>query len=89
MIKLPKQFLDNMKSLLKDDFNSFLDSYNNESIKAIRVNTKKTTCENLKSLMDNVLVDKVPYANAFYIDSDQKLGNSIFHHAGLFYVQEP
>ena len=89
MIKLPKQFLDNMKVLLKDDFNSFLDSYNEESVKAIRVNTKKTTYENLKSIMGDNLGDKVPYANAFYIDSDQKLGNSIFHYAGLFYVQEP
>ena len=88
MIKLPEQFLINMKNLLKNDYDAFLNSYNNESVKAIRVNTNKITTEELKSKMNN-LGEKVPYADAFYIDSDQKLGNSIFHHAGLFYIQEP
>lgn len=88
MKNLPNEFIVNMKELLKDDFEKFLAIYDNPYTKAIRVNTKKTTTEELQKLITS-LTDKIPFTQGFYINADDKLGNNPYHHAGLFYVQEP
>lgn len=87
-MNLPIEFLNNMQNLLGKDYEKFYKSMNNESIKGLRVNTKKIDIDTLKTLIPS-LKDKIPYTNAFYIDAKEKYGSSPYHHAGLFYIQEP
>lgn len=87
--KLPQEFLNNMKHILKDkDYASFLNSFNEKEQKAIRVNNNKIDTEKFLSLY-NEKIEKVPYfENAFYVDKE-KLGVSVLHQIGAFYSQEP
>ncbi|MGN1227933.1 MAG: RsmF rRNA methyltransferase first C-terminal domain-containing protein [Christensenellales bacterium] len=89
MINLPKEFLANMKKLLNNDFEKFIAIYDKPYLKGLRVNTKKISTERLRDIMQNTLINQIPYADAFYVNADDKLGNTPYHHAGLFYLQEP
>lgn len=91
MKNLPIQFLNQMQELLSDeDYNQFLADSQKDPYRGIRVNT-------LKSSADNVLKhlpfagDKTPFCDkGYYIPFDTKsIGDEPFHHAGAFYVQEP
>lgn len=86
-MKLPNDFLNNMKTMLGDEYEEFLASYNNAPTKAMRLNTLKCDKSILKDM--NIIEDKVPYENAYYIDNNLRLGNHPYHLAGLFYLQEP
>lgn len=91
MINLPQDFKDSIRKLLSDnDYNSFIECYNKPYYRAIRINTLKTTFENIK--------DKLPFEcqqssfckESYYIsESDESIGNNPLHHAGAYYVQEP
>lgn len=88
MEELNQDFLLNMKNLLKDDYAEFVAEYKKPPIKGLRVNTEKCSCEELQRLLPQ-LSEKIPYAEGFYIGENEKLGASPYHHAGLFYIQEP
>ena len=84
-------FLNQMKKILFDDYDKFLNCLNKDAIKGIRIN-------NL--LVNDVyeLIKKLPFKmqELNFLDSGFKLnetysgiGKLILHHAGTFYVQEP
>lgn len=88
-ILLPEKFLQRMKNMLKDDYDSFLAEYKNKPFKGLRVNTLKCDVEKLKSLLP-VQLEPSPFSPlSFYITDDVKLGNNPLHHCGAFYLQEP
>lgn len=86
---LPKEFLDRMKNILKDDYDEFLKSYSLPPFKGLRVNTLKCTSDKLQSLLDFELTLSPFFSDSFYIPNDIKLGNNPLHHCGAFYLQEP
>ncbi len=88
MKSLPIEFQERMKTLLGDEYNDFLKSYDEKPIRAFRVNTDKISLEEFEKL--NIFSqDKIPYvSNGFYFDYDG-IGNHPYHHAGMFYIQEP
>jgi len=77
-----------MKKLLGTEFDSYIKELQNPPIKAFRVNTDKISLEEFEKI--NVFSkEKIPYvANGYYLDYE-KVGNHLYHHAGLIYVQEP
>ncbi len=83
-------FLFRMKSLLGDEYDNFLQFYNSENFRGLRVNTLKCSVEKLISLLDFEL-KTTPFCNeGFYIpDNVTSPGNNPLHHAGAFYIQEP
>ena len=84
------EFLDRMKALLGDEYNSFLEYYEGENYRGLRVNTLKCSVEKLKKLIGFELKPTPFCAEGFYIPDDvQSPGNSPLHHCGAFYVQEP
>ena len=87
--KLPKIFLERMRSILKDDYDIFLESYSKSPFKGLRVNTLKCSVEKLKNTLNINLVPSPFFENSFYIDENIKLGNNPLHHCGAFYLQEP
>ena len=88
MKQLPQEFLNRMETLLGEEFDDFLKSYNLPPVKAFRVNTAKISVADFEKL--NIFGnEKIPYTeNGFYLLYD-KVGNHPYHHAGMMYVQEP
>ena len=88
MKQLPIEFQERMKTLLGDEYDDFLKSYDEKPVRAFRVNTDKISLEDFQKL--NIFSqDKIPYVeNGFYFDYDG-IGNHPYHHAGMFYIQEP
>ncbi|MDE6586346.1 MAG: RsmB/NOP family class I SAM-dependent RNA methyltransferase [Clostridia bacterium] len=89
MIELPAEFLKRAKAELGGEYADFLNSYNNPSVRGIRVNTLKISAEEFERLAPVPLDGKVEWEpNGFYTPSETP-GKTIFHAAGLYYVQEP
>lgn len=81
-------FLDRMKQILKNDYETFLKSLEQPIEKSVYVNENKISVEEFKSVVDFQL-EQIPYEKAgFYVDSEKK-GRHPLHHAGAFYLQEP
>ncbi len=74
--------------MLGDEYDDFLMSYDEKPVRAFRVNTDKISLEDFEEL--NIFpTEKIPYVeNGFYFDCDG-IGNHPYHHAGMFYIQEP
>ncbi len=88
MKQLPVEFQERMKTLLGDEYEDFLKSYDEKPVRAFRVNTDKISFTDFEKL--NIFSnEKIPYVeNGFYFDYDG-IGNHPYHHAGMFYIQEP
>ena len=90
MKKLPSCFIDEMKNLLSDeDFDKYIESFNENYYRGIRINTLKCTVEKACSLLP-FEVTETPFCDTgFYIPHDVNIGSMVLHHAGAFYSQEP
>ncbi len=85
---MKEEYLSRMKLLLKDDYQKFIDTYNDNKISAIRVNTDKISVDEFMKICP-FNIEKIPYTkDGFYVNEDG-LGNHPYHHAGLFYIQDP
>lgn len=88
MIELNKVFLDRMKGLLGNDFESFVASLSLPQVKSILVNQNKISIENFQNIAD-FPIEQIPYEHAgFYVD-ETLTGRHALHHAGAMYFQEP
>ncbi len=84
---LPKQFLEIMKNDMKDEFDSFISSYEKQVAKGLRVNTLKISIDEFKKISPFAL-RSVPWSEeGFYVD-EEKIGRHPYHFAGLYYSQE-
>lgn len=85
---LNNQFLENMKSLLGDEYEDFFTTLSKDQEKSIIVNTNKISVKDFLNIADFSLSPISYEQSGFYIDNE-KLGRHPLHHAGAFYVQEP
>ena len=77
-----------MKNLLGDEFEDYRDSLEEEPVKSFRVNTDKISLEDFNKI--NIFnTEKIPYSPTGFYFNFEKIGNHPYHHAGMFYVQEP
>ncbi|MCL1787096.1 MAG: RsmF rRNA methyltransferase first C-terminal domain-containing protein [Defluviitaleaceae bacterium] len=84
MTTLPQTFLDQMKTLLPaDEYAAFYASYENPTVRGLRLNKLKPS-----DIFNDL--SHVPWCDQgrVYPDTDRP-AKSIFHQAGLFYIQEP
>ena len=88
-------FLERMKKLLGEDFNSYIEILKKEPVKSLRCNTIKISSEDLKKrLEDKGWKIKIPfkdYPEIMIVESELKpgeVGRSIEHLLGYFYMQE-
>lgn len=90
---LPESFLREMKEILGDEYQDFLDSYQDEKTSAIRVNNLKMPIERFKDLgLFNIDFDRdnISWAKeGYYISGDVNPGKNPLHDAGAYYIQEP
>ncbi|MEW9698546.1 RsmB/NOP family class I SAM-dependent RNA methyltransferase [Paenibacillus sp. SI8] len=88
--KLPAAFTEKMSDLLgSDEFQLFMDSYDQPRVFGLRVNTAKIGVSEF--------VEKSPFAvspvswasEGFYYEEGERPGKHPYYHAGLYYIQEP
>lgn len=90
---LPKMFETRMKELLKEEWQEFFDSYQNNKFQALRINALKygVPWENMDEFRQEFhLYQNVPWAdNAYYYDGEVRPGKHPYHEMGVYYIQEP
>ena len=88
-MRLPEKYLSDMKSLLGDEFDAYIDSFNKPSYHGLRINRLKLTGESFLKLSP-FEVKKVPFIdNGFYYDNEINPAKDVYYYAGLYYLQEP
>lgn len=89
MIKLPEKFTETMQTLLGDEYDAFIESYNRPVYSGVRVNTLKLAPQDYLALTGEIL-EAVPWnENGFYCESAKKYSRNPLYYAGLYYIQEP
>jgi len=89
-MELNKDFLSSMKGLLsKEEYVKFVESYQTSQKRGLVINNIKidndTFINEFEQELTNLEFDK----NCYMLNSDEKLGNSVLHKIGAFYLQEP
>ncbi len=88
-MNLPDKFLDDMRIILKDEFDDFIKSYKDKKTSGIRINTLKI---DKKTFLDFNLceLNQIPWCEeGFYYDGNFNAGKNPLHDAGAYYIQEP
>ena len=90
MTNLPKQFLDEMKEILGNEFDDFLKSYEEPKTTGLRLNTMKMDKDKLLNL-DLFQLTSIPWTEeGFYYDENiDRPGKNPLHESGAYYLQEP
>lgn len=89
MIKLPEQYTNNMKQLLQDEYDEYLDSFNNSRVYGLRINTNKISVKDFLKI-NPFNLSPIPWTDdGFYFDENDKPSKHPYYYAGLYYIQEP
>lgn len=89
-MNLPIAFEEKMKDLLQDEYESYLQCYDEPRHYGLRVNTNKITVEEFLKISPWKL-EPIPWIeNGFYYDGDSiSPAKHPYYFAGLYYLQEP
>lgn len=89
-MNLPIQFQENMKKILKDEYDDYLLSFERPHYNGLRVNTYKIKVEDFLKISPFAL-ETVPWCKSgFYYDSSKyQPAKHPYYYAGLYYLQEP
>lgn len=90
-MRLPDTFLEQMKSLLGEEYDAWLESYERPSFAGLRINSMKTNPETWEQTQSPFSLRRVPWTdNGYYIEEeDTKASRHPYYYAGLYYLQEP
>lgn len=88
-MNLPKLYEEKMKSLLKEDYDKYLESFNQSRYYGLRANTLKVQPESLKEMVDFGLEPVSWCKEGFYYAEEYRPSKHPFYSAGLYYIQEP
>jgi len=86
---LPTAYLEQMETLLDDEFDAFKDSYNDSPSIGLRVNTLKLDPELFFSLFPHQLNSISWTEEGFTLPPNVRPGKHPYHAAGLYYLQDP
>ncbi len=86
---LPESYLQNMKELLGEEYDAYLESFDEAPIHGLRVNTGKLSEEEFQELT-HLSLRSVPWVhNGFYYEDAAAPARHPHYYAGLYYLQEP
>ena len=86
---LPEKFLERMEKMLGDEYPAFLESFDRENHRALRINKRKVQAEEFVKSSPCSL-RPVPWTeNGFYYENGAQPGKHPYHEAGVYYIQEP
>lgn len=88
-MEYPKVFLDNMKQLLGEEYESFTKAINSKNTSGIRINESKIGIDEFIKIAP-FDIEKIPFvSNGFYINDTDAWSKHPYYFAGLYYIQEP
>jgi len=88
-IDLPEDFLQRMKLLLEDEFQSFLDGYELPPVIGLRINPLKINAKSFSEMAPFELTP-VPWCqDGFILSGESRPGKHPYHAAGLYYLHDP
>ncbi|WP_368189661.1 RsmF rRNA methyltransferase first C-terminal domain-containing protein [Blautia sp. 1033sp1_1033st1_G9_1033SCRN_220408] len=86
---LPEEFLTRMNNMLGDDFQAFLNSYQQPRTFGLRVNTAKISCEEFEKIVP-FPISPIPWIpGGYFYPENVRPSKCAFYQAGLYYLQEP
>ena len=90
-VKLPEAFVDKMKSLLGEEYEEFVLSYETERVQGLRFNTLKGNLDEMaEGCRELFALKKVPWCReGYYYSQETRPGRHPYHEAGVYYIQEP
>lgn len=89
MSKLPEAFLEEMRDLLKDELEAFLDGFDDTRRYGLKLNTAKISKEEFERIAPFHLCP-IPWIDGGYTyHRDENPAAHPFYAAGLYYLQEP
>lgn len=87
-IKLPETFTESMRGLLGEEYQAYLDSFEEPRIYGLRVNTLKWTPAQCREVFADFC--PVPWiSNGFFYSEEKRMAKDAYYYAGLYYLQEP
>lgn len=88
---LPQSFLDRMQQMLGNEYEAFLQSFEENRHQALRLNALKRGATDLGAAETCFAkLSPVPWAeNGYYYDEEDRPGKHAYHEAGVYYIQEP
>ena len=90
MAQLPQEFLQRMHVQLGGEYEAFVQSYEKQPVRGLRVNTLKTSVEAFLKACPFSLSPTGILEEGFVLEGEvQGIGAHPYHTAGLFYMQEP
>jgi len=88
-MQLPVDFEKRMKDMLGEEYDRFINTYNDERAYGIRFNPLKISRDRFETLVQ-AATKRVPWAEeGYYYNPDMQPGKSPLHEAGAYYIQEP
>ncbi len=89
-MRLPKEFEEKMRELLKEEFPDYMACYGKPRFYGLRVNTGKITAEEFERICP-FPIHPVPWiGNGYYYDGESVTPSKHpYYYAGLYYLQEP
>ncbi len=88
-MNLPEKFCDEMRRILGDEYDAYLDSMKERRKFGLRVNTAKISVEDFLKISPFPLT-KIPYVdNGFYYEESIQPAKHPYYFAGLYYLQDP
>ena len=86
---LPEAFEKRMKDMLGEEYDSYLDSYQQERQFGLRVNPLKVSGEELKEL-SGFHLRKIPWTqDGYFYEEEDMPARHPYYAAGMYYLQEP
>lgn len=88
MVELPESFKQRIKDQLGEEYEAYLQSFQEKSRNGLRVNTGKLSAEEFERLSPFGL-QEVPWVPNGYIYEGERPAVHPYYYAGLYYLQEP
>ncbi len=86
---MKQEYLDEIKAVLKEDYEAYLAAMEQPAVRGFRINTLKTDPDSFFSLT-GWQRKQTPFAeNGFYLENDLPVSRQNAYAASLFYMQEP
>ena len=86
---LPPQFLEDMRELLGEEFEAYLDSFRQPKSAGLRLNSGKLTGEEWEKLAPFPTEPVLWAENGRYYEEGLQPARDPYYYAGLYYIQEP
>lgn len=86
---LPEKYKQTMRTLLKDEYEAYIDSFSKKHNVGMRINTQKISVKDFLKITPFELTPIPWISNGFYYNSKIQPAKHPHYYAGLYYIQEP